>query len=47
MLRRSVRNGAIIYGQMATDRLSRWLGDTLERFGVKTSIKRLLRSRRA
>jgi CelD/BcsL family acetyltransferase involved in cellulose biosynthesis len=47
MLRRSVRNGAIIYGQMATDRLSRWLGDTLERLGVKTRIKRLLRSRRA
>jgi hypothetical protein len=43
MLRRSLRNALIIYGHLATDRFSRWLGETLDRLGVKTKIKRLLR----
>jgi CelD/BcsL family acetyltransferase involved in cellulose biosynthesis len=43
MVRRSLRNGAIIYSHMATDRFSRWLGETLERLGVKAKIKRALR----
>ena len=43
MVRRSVGNAAILNGHMAMDRLSVWLGETLERLGVKTKIKRLLR----
>jgi hypothetical protein len=47
MLRRSARNAAIIYGHLATDRCSRWLGETLDRFGVKAKVKRMLRFGRA
>jgi CelD/BcsL family acetyltransferase involved in cellulose biosynthesis len=43
MVRRSLRNAAIIYGHLATDRLSHWLGETLERLGVKAKVKRVLR----
>jgi hypothetical protein len=43
ILRRSVRNAAIIYAHLATDRFSRWLGETLDRLGVKAKIKRVLR----
>jgi CelD/BcsL family acetyltransferase involved in cellulose biosynthesis len=44
IVRRSLRNAAIIYGHLATDRFSRWLGETLERFGVKAKIMRFGRS---
>jgi hypothetical protein len=43
MLRRSLRNGVIIYSHLAMDRFSRWLGETLDRFGIKAKIKRALR----
>lgn len=47
MLDRSLRNAAIIYGHLATNHVSRWLGDTLERLGIKAKVKRLLRFRYA
>jgi len=43
MLRRNVRNAAIIYSHMYVDRFSVWLGTTLDRLGVKAKVKRLLR----
>lgn len=43
MVRRSLGNAAIIKGHMAMNRLSVWLGETLDRLNVKTKVKRLLR----
>jgi CelD/BcsL family acetyltransferase involved in cellulose biosynthesis len=43
MLRRTLRNAALIYSHLATDRCSARLGATLERLGMKAKVKRLLR----
>lgn len=43
LLRDSVRHSALVHGHLAMNRFSGWLGVTMERFGVKTRIKRLLR----
>lgn len=43
LLRDSVRHSALVHGHLAMNRFSGWLGVTMERFGVKARIKRLLR----
>lgn len=45
-LRPGLRNGAVVRAHMLSDRLSTWLGDVLERWGVKTKVRRLMRSLR-
>lgn len=42
-IRRSLRNTAIIYGQVTMNRFSSWLGAIVDRLGLKAKIKRLLR----
>ena len=39
----TIRNGAIIYSHLFMERFSRWLGATLNRWGMKARIKRFLR----
>jgi Acetyltransferase (GNAT) domain len=43
MLRRTLRNTALVYCHLLTERISRWLGDGLDRIGVKVRVKRMLR----
>jgi hypothetical protein len=43
LLRHSLRHSALIHCHQSMDSLSRWLGITMERFGVKARVKRLLR----
>ena len=42
-LKRTFRNAALVYGHLLMGRCSSSLGDSLERFGLKSKIKRLLR----
>lgn len=37
------RNRVVIYSQLFMDRFSKWLGVTLDRFGVKEKVRRVLR----
>jgi len=43
LVKRSIRNAAVIYSHMLMDHFSKWLGATLDRWGVKARIKRFLR----
>ncbi len=43
LVRRSVRNYAIIYSHWSMNRFSKWLGDKLDQMGLKTKIRRFLR----
>lgn len=43
LVKRNFRNRVAIYSQLCMDRFSRWLGVTLDRFGVKEKIRRILR----
>ena len=43
LMKRTPRNFAFIYSHFAMNRFSKWLGETLERIGIKAKIKRLLR----
>ena len=42
-VKRRGANSLLIHSHYLTDRFSRWLGDTLERFGLKAIIKKSLR----
>jgi CelD/BcsL family acetyltransferase involved in cellulose biosynthesis len=42
-LRNTLKNRVIVYSHWWTGRLSRWLGDTLDRFGIKAKVKHLIR----
>lgn len=42
-LKRTLRNKALIYSHLWTGRLSKWLGDSLTKLGVKTRIKQFIR----
>lgn len=42
-VRRSLRNGVLLRVHHAMDLLSAWLGEVVERFGLKARIKRVLR----
>lgn len=39
----SLRNRAILHGQLSMDRFSSWLGRTLDRLGIKSRVRRLIR----
>ena len=43
LLKKSLRNAAVIYSHLYMDRFSRWLGATLDRLGMKARVKRFLR----
>jgi CelD/BcsL family acetyltransferase involved in cellulose biosynthesis len=43
LLRHSLRHRALVYCHQSMDRFSRWLGKTMERYGIKAHVKRLLR----
>lgn len=43
LLKKSLRNTAVIHGHLYMDRFSKWIGETLDRLGVKARIKRFLR----
>ncbi len=43
MVRDTLRHRAIFYGHRLMDRFSGWLGRTLDRLGLKTRVKQLLR----
>lgn len=43
LVKDTLRNTVLIKSHMLMDRLSKWLGTTLDRFGIKARIKRLLR----
>lgn len=42
-IRKGLRNRALVYSHNGMNGLSAWLGDTLDRYGLKTRVKRLLR----
>lgn len=42
-VRRTFRNTTIVYGHLFINRFSKWIGDLLERHGLKAKIKRILR----
>lgn len=42
-IRRTLRNTAIVYGQLTMNRFSKWLGGKLDDLGLKTKIRRMLR----
>lgn len=46
LVKRSLRNTAVIYSHLFMERFSKWLGVTLDRLGMKKKIKRFLRFRR-
>jgi len=43
LIRRTIRNTAVIYSHWWMNRFSKWLGDKLDAMGVKTKIKHLMR----
>jgi hypothetical protein len=43
MLKNNLKNKVIVYTHRLTDCFSKWLGETLDRFGLKAKIKRFLR----
>lgn len=43
LIKRTLRNSAVIYSHFVMERLSKWLGATLDRLGVKTKVRRMLR----
>ncbi|MHB1052270.1 MAG: GNAT family N-acetyltransferase [Thiobacillus sp.] len=43
LVKKTLRNTAVIYSHMLMDRFSKWLGVMLDRFGVKARIKHFLR----
>lgn len=43
LLRHSLLRSALVHGHVGMDSLSRRLGETMERFGIKARVKRLLR----
>ena len=43
LVKDTLRNTMLIHGHRLMDQFSKWLGTTLERFGIKARIKRLLR----
>lgn len=43
LIKSTLKNTVVIYGQLMTNRFSKWLGATLHRMGVKAKLKRLLR----
>lgn len=43
LVRRSLKNRAVIHSHLLMDRFSGWLGATLDQLGVKAKIRRLLR----
>lgn len=43
MVKRSFRNVAVVHVHSLTDRFSRYLGVVMEKYGLKTRVKRLLR----
>lgn len=44
-VRPTLRNRTLLHSHAAIDLLSRWLGDALERWGVKAKVRRLMRGR--
>lgn len=42
-LRRSLRNFFLVHSQKGVDRLSRLVGETLDQFGMKVAVRRLMR----
>lgn len=43
LVKRTLRNAALIYSHFVMERFSKWLGAALDRIGAKARIKRLLR----
>ena len=43
LIKGTLRNRAVIYSHLAMNRVSNWLGATLDRFGLKAKIRRFLR----
>lgn len=43
LIKKSIRNTAVIYSHLLMDGFSKWLGAMLDRWGVKARIKRFLR----
>lgn len=43
MLKRSLRNSALVRSHALMDRMSRGLGELMEKYGLKARVKRLLR----
>ena len=43
-LRPSLRNAALVRAHLLSDRLSTWIGALLDRWGLKSKVKRLMRS---
>jgi CelD/BcsL family acetyltransferase involved in cellulose biosynthesis len=46
LVKKTLRNYAVIYSHLFMDRFSTWLGATLDRWGVKAKVRRFLRSAR-
>jgi CelD/BcsL family acetyltransferase involved in cellulose biosynthesis len=42
-VKRSIRNTTVIYSQLFINRVSRWVGTTLDRWGMRARIRRFLR----
>lgn len=43
LVKKTIRNTAVIYSHLFMDRFSKWLGTMLDRLGIKARIKRFLR----